>query len=405
MSILSQPIDERIACLRELLECNGNLFSWTYDPEGTLLDASSEELVLNTLFSSTGSMQYMLEYSRSNHAPLILSIPYNLVWSAVFETKDDEVTRIHVFGPFSTRETLSTEIRRAIARAQVPRAWLPKLMRNLERIPTIMVNQLFQYTLMLHYCVAGERLSTGDIHFQRAELASQKTADHPKGDRMQTYMAERALLKMVREGDPNYKAALSQASSISGGVGIQSSDSLTQAKISASVFTSLCTRAAIEGGISPEAAYSRGDAYIQDLIECHTMTDVVFVNHKMYEDFIMLVRKSRINPHWSKQIQSCCDYIELHSEEKLTLSFLAGRIGYANYYLSRKFKEETGVSINTYIKIVRVERAKMLLTTTQLSIQEISERLCFGTRSFFDDTFKKITGVAPAAYRAQNQKL
>ena len=63
------------------------------------------------------------------------------------------------------------------------------------------------------------------------------------------------------------------------------------------------------------------------------------------------------------------------------------------------------MSINNYIKIARVERAKLLLTTTQLSIQQISEQLCFGTRSFFDDTFKKIVGTAPAAYRAENQRL
>lgn len=118
-----------------------------------------------------------------------------------------------------------------------------------------------------------------------------------------------------------------------------------------------------------------------------------------------MVHKGRNNPKLTKQIQSCSDYIELHAEEKISISALAKRVGYADYYLSRKFKEETGESVNTYIKIVRIERAKLLLSTTRLSIQEISERLCFGTRSFFDDTFKKIAGVTPAAYREQNQKM
>ena len=359
MSLLSLPIDERVANLRELLSCGGagELISWTYDPDGALLDTSCAELTLNTIFSASGCMDYMLEYSLENSAPLVLSSAY-------------------------------------------------QLMRNLERIPAVMANHLFQYALMLHYCVTGEQLGTGDIMFQRTPIPETAQEEKPaKGDRMQTYMAEQALLRMVREGDLNYEKVLGQAASISGGVGVSDEDALAKARISMAVFTSLCTRAAIEGGITPEAAYSRGDAYIQDGMACRTITDLMYLNHRMYEDFIRMVHKARTNPKLTKQIQSCCDYIELHAEEKITLADLARRIGYAEYYLSRKFREETGESINTYIKIVRVERAKMLLTTTQFSIQEISERLCFGTRSFFDDTFKKIVGIPPAAYRAQNQRL
>ncbi len=406
MSLMSLPLDERIICLRELLGCNGNIFTWCYDAQGNLLDTNCEELILNSLFSATDCMGYMLEYGQENTAPLVLSIPYGLMWGAVFETAEGQLSRIHVLGPFSTTRIPFKEIHQAIFRAQMPRTWVPKLMRNLERIPVVMVNQLFQYTLMLHYCVTGEKLSAGDIQFQpTADLPDKEGEGAPKGDRMQTYRTEQALLRMVREGDLNYKSILNQAAAISEGVGALDGDALSKAKISSVVFISLCTRAAIEGGVSPEAAYSRGDAYIQDAMDCHTMTDTVFINHKMYEDFIRMVRKGRTNPRVTKQIQSCCDYIELHPEEKITLAGLARRVGYADYYLSRKFKDEVGVSINSYIKIVRIERAKLLLTSTQLSIQEISERLCFGTRSFFDDTFKKIVGVAPAAYREQHQSL
>lgn len=408
MSLLSLPVDERVANLQEMLSCGGagELIRWVYGPDGTLLDTSCDELILNTIFSASGCMDYMLEYGLENCAPLVLSSAYQLMWCAAFERSEGQLVRIHVFGPFSTAKTLSKEILQAISRAKMPRTWVPKLMRNLERIPAVMANTLFQYALMLHYCVSGERLGTGDIMFQRTAIPEVSRKEEPaRGDRMQTYMAEQALLRMVREGDLNYEKVLGQAASISGGVGISDEDALAKARISAAVFTSLCTRAAIEGGITPEMAYSRGDAYIQDAMGCRTITDLVYINHRMYEDFIRMVHKTRTNPKLTKQIQSCCDYIELHAEEKFTLADLARRIGYAEYYLSRKFREETGESINTYIKIVRVERAKMLLTTTQLSIQEISERLCFGTRSFFDDTFKKIVGIPPAAYRAQNQRL
>lgn len=178
-----------------------------------------------------------------------------------------------------------------------------------------------------------------------------------------------------------------------------------RAKVSQIVFITMCSRAAIEGGLSPEISYSRSDSYIQDVLDCKTISDAAAIGHTMYKDFIQLVHKCRTNPNHSKYIQSCCDYIESHVCEKLSIDLLATRIGYTGYYLSRRFKEETGVSLNTYIKIVKIERAKMLLSTTQTSIQQISEELSFGTRSFFAETFKSIVGMTPAAYRKKYQRL
>ena len=222
---------------------------------------------------------------------------------------------------------------------------------------------------------------------------------------MNTYMRELALMRMVSEGDINYKTVLQDAARASRGVNAGQIGSLDQVRVSQIVFITLCTRAAIQGGISPEVAYSRGDAYIQDVMDCRTLADAAQIGHTMYDDFIHLVHKSRSNPDYSPAIQSCCDYIELHAEDKLTLGEIARRIGYADYYLSRKFKAETGYSINDYIKIVKVEKAKTLLLASELSIQEICDRLHFGSRSFFAETFREIAGIPPAAYREKNQRL
>ena len=218
-------------------------------------------------------------------------------------------------------------------------------------------------------------------------------------------MAEQELLRMVREGNLHYKKALENAASRSLGVGSGEKDALRHAQISQIVFISLCTRAAIEGGLSPETAYSKGDAYISDINNCTSVTDTVQIGHSMYTDFIQAVHNRKASRLFCPPVQSCCDYIETHLEQKIELEALARRIGYSEYYLSRKFKNETGVSINEYIRRARIDRAKILLATTSMSIQSISDRLCFGSRSFFADTFRKETGIPPAEYRKQNQKL
>lgn len=83
---------------------------------------------------------------------------------------------------------------------------------------------------------------------------------------------------------------------------------------------------------------------------------------------------------------------------------LCARAGDTEYYLSRKFKEEAGVSLNNYINIAKIERAKLLLTITGAGIQEISDRLHFCSRSYFSEAFRKFTGTSPAKYRSEHQK-
>lgn len=258
---------------------------------------------------------------------------------------------------------------------------------------------------MLHYCITNEKLLVSDIVFQHNKAPLSNEGSTVGRDRMNVYRAEQAMLRMVREGDSQYEEALGAVAMVSTGAHIMEGSALSKAKVSQIIFITLCSRAAIEGGLSPEVAYSRSDAYIQDVLDCKTVSEAASIGHTMYQDFIQLVHKCRTNPNLSKSVQSCCDYIENHLSEKITLSFLAKRVGYADYYLSRRFKDETGVSINTYIKIAKIERAKMLLSTTQKSIQEISDGLNFGTRSFFSEAFKSIVGMTPAAYRQKYQHL
>lgn len=123
----------------------------------------------------------------------------------------------------------------------------------------------------------------------------------------------------------------------------------------------------------------------------------------MYADFIERVHKCRTNLDVSRQIRACCDYIELHAEDDISIETLAEQAGYSKYYLSRKFKDETGATVTEYIKAARVERAKLLLAATELSIQEIAEKLHFCSRSYFSTVFLQTAGCTPTEYREKGE--
>ncbi len=405
MALMELPIDERLLILQELLSCTGKIYLWSYDSKGKLLSTNCPDRVLDTIFTTTGCLDTVQMHAGEHKEPIVVSIPYGLSWSAAFEFENDDLKCIHVLGPTTTTELSSDGINKAIQSAKIPNHWRPKFTKILQRIPAISTIDFFRQTLMLHYCITGNQLTNADIVFHEPDLKRSEKEPAVKKDRLNTYRAEQALMRMVTEGDLNYKSALHNAGSASRGVHLSNMGSLEQVRVSQIVFISLCTRAAIQGGISPEVAYSRGDAYIQDIMECKTIANAAYIGHTMYDDFIHLVHKGRSNTNLSSQIQGCCDYIEVHADEKLTLADIASHIGYADYYLSRKFKAETGISINDYIKKVKVEKAKTLLLSSDLSIQEICEKLNFGSRSFFAETFKELVGIPPATYREQNLKL
>lgn len=406
LSILSLPVSERLDYLQELLSLGNTLYRWHYDAESALVETNCPYLILDRVFLRTSGMDMIRSHTAGSRMPLIISADLGLVWCAGFIFRDDTLSAIHVLGPVVTRQLPAATIRNVLHKADVSVKSITKLTRVFQSLPSLSMNDFFRHTQMLHYCLTGEKITTADIVFQNSYTEAQgSTTKTVKKDRLQVWMTEQALMRMVTEGDLHYREALNKAMAVSGGVGASSKSSLNDAKISQIVFTSLCTRAAISGGLSPEVAYSRGDSYIQDILDCRTLTDTIHIGHTMYEDFIRMVHSSRTNPSYSKQVRSCCDYIAVHIEEKITLQEIARRIGYSEYYLSRKFRDETGTGIGDYIKTAKIERAKTLLLTTNLSIQEICDRLSFGTRSFFAQTFRDIVGVPPAQFRAQNQKL
>ena len=346
----------------------------------------------------------MIQDGKTERTPLILGAELGILWAVVYEWEGDELLWCYVIGPVFHNEVSSELLTEAIRRYHIDPAWRPTFTRAMQGIPAVSSILFFQYAVMLHCIVTGEKLSRSDLRFQHQGVSAAEKKRAPRRNRHRTYQAEQALLQLVRDGDINYRSAMEKAGQLSSGVGISTNDPVKRAILTSSNFTALCTRAAIEGGLTPDTAYTVGDSYIQSLTECRTIADVRTVNHAMYEDFIQRVHRQRYNPQYSQQIQNCTAYIEAHLDEDLSLEELAWQVGYSEYHLSRKFKAETGENIRDYIKYARVERAKLLLSTSELSIKEIAEQLCFCAPSHFARVFREVTGQLPQQYRKENYK-
>lgn len=395
-----------IQLMSELLTCGTNIPLWQYDTEGHLVETNSKHLILDKILTHIGGKEYILEYASKHTEPLIFGSDMGLMWCAVFEHDSHSLSSIYVMGPvFNSNISLST-IENSVDRYNISLTFRTQYIELLKEIPVVSNILLFPYTLMLHFCVTGEKLNRSDIRFQTAQPTSsaKDLSSRIQKDRLDVWYAERALLRMIREGDLNYAKALSNSNQLMSNISSWHENPMMQAIINATSFTTLCSREAISAGVSPDTAYTLADTHTHTMAECHSIPELTSLCMTMYEDFLQLVRKHLTMPGISPQIQSCRDYIDLHVSEPLTLPLLASRIGYSDYYLSRKFKEEMGMSISSYIKYARIDRAKLLLTTTGDSIAKIAVALQFCSASHFSGIFKEITGKTPQQYRNDNKK-
>jgi AraC-like DNA-binding protein len=98
-------------------------------------------------------------------------------------------------------------------------------------------------------------------------------------------------------------------------------------------------------------------------------------------------------------ISAITDMIETEYGRELYLESISDRLGLSPKYVSRIFKEKTGMNITEYMNRVRIDQAKLLLAGTDMTIGDIAERVGINSRTTFLRIFKKTEGIAPQSYR------
>lgn len=107
---------------------------------------------------------------------------------------------------------------------------------------------------------------------------------------------------------------------------------------------------------------------------------------------------------WYRNIQDIITLIDacIHAQqdEALTLRALAQKLGYSEYYTSRKFRELAGMTLRDYLRLRRLAFALRDVRDTDMGILDIAVQYGFSSNEAFTHAFKKAYGVSPSAYRA-----
>ncbi len=99
------------------------------------------------------------------------------------------------------------------------------------------------------------------------------------------------------------------------------------------------------------------------------------------------------------EIHKACDFIHEFYFRKLKVKDIAEVAAISESHFAHVFKRETGHSPADYVSMIRIDKAKKLLRTGELSVSEIAGSTGFSSASHFSTAFAKATGTAPAEFR------
>ena len=281
---------------------------------------------------------------------------------------------------------------------------------KLSRIAEIQpgLESLQQILCTLNYVVNGEKLSLGDIVLnepaektvvpQARETVQNEEAVYEEVHN--TLAVEQTLMNMIRKGDTrSLKEWIASAPAVHAGP--MAREHLRQYKNTFIVSTTLAARSAIRGGMDVEEALSTSDLLIRN---CEALQDVQSIMRLQvnmfltYTEQVERLRKGIPPTHLAIAVSA---WVQRHLSESMDTEKLSRELHYSRAHLSRRFKEETGMTLTDYILTKKSEEAARLLAFTDKSLISISDYLGFSSQSHFTRVFKKYIGMTPSEYRSR----
>lgn len=352
-------------------------------------------------------IQSFLAQQTDRALPLAYLIADSLFFS-VYACRSDMFLIIGPAVPLRLDENHMTEL---AVRAGIRQNAFAAFCDNIRQIPQMSYRRFLSCTAVAIRLFTGKLADTEQAHLKHTQLQLQLQQERNLTNRLfdwkeekaaphTPYRYEQAVLQAVREGNT---AKLKQRLRlpVSGSVGQMSSNVMQQEKYTFVVFTSLVTRASIQGGLPAETAFNLSDIFIQDMEKVQHLEEFSSLTYHMVLRFTQKVQEAKGLAQLSHTIRQCLEYIDEHLHQEIYIRELAKSVHLSPRVLSQKFQQEMHCSIPQYIHLEKVREAQTLLRFSNYTIAEISSYLQYNSQSYFTAIFKKCCGKTPQQYREE----
>ncbi|MBE6792953.1 MAG: helix-turn-helix domain-containing protein [Ruminococcaceae bacterium] len=112
-----------------------------------------------------------------------------------------------------------------------------------------------------------------------------------------------------------------------------------------------------------------------------------------------ILYRELIEPENDRLISAAKAYIDAHLGEEFSVDALCRELNMGRTRLYELFKAQTKMGVAAYLRRRRVHKAKQLLKSTDMSVQQIAQAVGFADYNYFSRVFKKAYGRPPKSYR------
>ncbi|MBO4889042.1 MAG: AraC family transcriptional regulator [Firmicutes bacterium] len=365
------------------------------------------------VYSSLGEM---LSYLPSDQWP-VYPPSHNPEFTAI--DPDLEYGRVRVentgfdlfLGPVFTSPVTEELVQKYFRDSRTPPAYREQTAELLYNIPVGSHPQFIRYLIFLHLCLNHQDVSMESFYRESPDLTKSRTSRtisrtiylKENDETSSPYLFESKLFHEVRSGNTNQLRSMLEAFPENTGSSRKARTPLRNAK---NELIALSAKAAvlslIPAGMDALSAYNLSDLYMMEAEQMQTQEEVLRLRYIMLMDFCERCGHLNVPTDISPEITECMDYIKSHTNVPLGIDDVARKVLRSPSSLMRKFKQETGMTINDYITKCKIDEACDLLLYSRWSLSEISSYLCFSSQAYFQNVFKKAMGMTPGQYRASN---
>ncbi|WP_455501346.1 helix-turn-helix transcriptional regulator [Gemmiger sp.] len=393
--------ENRLITFAHMIDKACGLSLWCFGMKKNLYTCTSVAEKEFRLFLDLGQcLDYATEQCPQSSTPILMSDSIGMLWVAECAWHGDTPSYLIMLGPvFDAAASLQT-LQEQLRGMNLSVSLTATIAEKLARVPILPLPTLQQYIKMLHWVLTGEELDVSDIRLRLRESPPDTAKDtdlHWDPDRARLLEAE--IMQQIREGNTHYLNRESSMGRFAEKDFYDLGSPLRESKDTAIIFTALCARAAMDGGLAPRIAKQLEIQYVRAVEHCVDMPTLMHVNTTMVTDFVSRVHACRETPEVSNPVQECCAYVHAHLLEEIQLADMAQAVGYTEYYLTKKFRRETGQKLTDYINRAKIQYACVQLRGSKKTLQEISEELHYSSRSYFTMVFQKEMGCSPTEYR------
>lgn len=281
-----------------------------------------------------------------------------------------------------------------------------------ENTPKFLCEEMLSASKILFRLINYMCRSRNDILAQRQEITQQQATisvllseskqnwDKSANDGShKSYSPEnmKKLLTAVRFGDRT--EARKQLNYILTDIFLYSGANAAILKTKIYELTGFLFHAASESKVPPEELLQAAGDTQKILEEDISFEDICYRTSTTLEKYIDAIYNSRPNIPGSQYLSLVTSFVAEHYRENISLQDAAVAAGISPSYLSHLFSQRLLVTFTDYLASVRIDTAKELLKSTNMTVTEIAHRVGYEDHNYFIRTFKKVVGISPGQYR------